>query len=320
MTSNLKVLAVSLFLSTGVFTLEANRHPMEELGVKLFNNFKTNDFNSFFESSIFSFTETSFKAFLKDIRNKALRDNLIALHKIPFPVEATTDEAKWDEAFKHNWREQWRHLVRNGYQDIKDQAFTPIIEGAAEYNIQWTTTKLVACEVLLPVTWTNVGFQIKGDLDVENNASNARNLYLDRDCSYRFRLDNLTYAKAFMIGPHQQDSEKVYDEGILGNGAGQGDILVRFGQNVKTPDKLFYFCPDQKGAGGSIFVKDADDYDKPNQRTDLLLTFTYGEPTRFYQIMIKEVLMSEKGPLFCERPEWLGEVTRPMGILSGTGK
>ena len=84
----------------------------------------------------------------------------------------------------------------------------------------------------------------------------------------------------------------------------------------KSPRDLFYFCPDQEGAGGKILVKDASDYNKPNQRTDLLLTFTYGQPTKYYQILVKEALLTNRGPLFFERPQWIGEVVRPVGTAT----
>ena len=307
-----KVMMVVALLSFGILHPQANQHPMEALGGKLFNSFKTNDFNSFFQSSIFSLNETTFRSFLKDIRNKTLREDLIALHKIPFPSGASTLEQKWEITVQHNWREQWRHLVRNSKRDIYNQGFLPILNGADEYNIQWKTTKLVATEILLPVTWKNVGFEVKGDRDLDSGPGTARTIFIDRDCTYRLRPDKSTYGKAFMVGLDQQDSEKAYDEGVLGNGTGEGDILIRFGDN--TPSKLHYFCPDQPGKGGNILIKDIDDGDKPNQRTDLLLTFTYGQPTRYYQILIRDIVYTSSGPLFCERPEWIGVVTRPLGI------
>jgi hypothetical protein len=312
MSIKLRTIAIALSLCFGIQTSQARQHPMESLGVNLFNTFRSNNFDAFFQRSIFSLNETTFRTFLRDVRNKTLRDNLIDLHKIPFPPGTSTQEAKWEEAFKHNWREQWRHIARNSRRDVFDQAFLPIIEGAEKDGIQWKTTKLEAVEVMLPVTWTNLGFHIKGDPDPDINASSTRTLFIDRNCSYRLRLDDLTYAKAFMVGLDEQDSEKAIDNGILGNGAGEGDVLIRFGDS--TPDSLFYFCPDQNGAGGRILVKNASHRDKPNQRTDLLLTFSYGQPTRYYQIMIKEALMTNRGPLFFERPQWIGEVDRPYGV------
>ena len=409
---NLRIIAIAVFLAVGIHKPEAKQHPMESLGVTLFNTFRSNDFDAFFVRSVFSHNEETFRAFLLSVRNKMLRDNLIALHKMPFPESVKSPTQKWREAFKHNWREQWRHIARKSNREVFNQAFAPILEGARKDGIQWETTQLVASEILLPVTWTNAGFKIKGDNDLEEiimgfilgeevvstvgipeeetsliegiriaevlknsmadkaglqdndlilqvdgkdvsskdhivdhissrnpgdlvrikvrretltetstrnftltqdvGTGNPRNLFLDRGCTYRLRLDDLTYAKALMIGLDKQDSEQAYDEGILGNGAGEGDLLIRFGET--TPENLFYFCPDQEGAGGKILVKDAFDYNKPNQRTDLLLTFTYGQPTKYYQILVKEVLMTNRGPLFFERPQWIGEVVRPVGI------
>ena len=73
------------------------------------------------------------------------------------------------------------------------------------------------------------------------------------------------------------------------------------------PSELFYFCPDHKGTGGSIRIIDQNDREKPNQRQDLILTFTFGQPRQVYQILIKEVLTTSRGPLFFEKPFWLGE-------------
>ena len=79
------------------------------------------------------------------------------------------------------------------------------------------------------------------------------------------------------------------------------------------PSNLYYFCPDRKGVGGTIRVTDADDLDKPNQRVDLLLTFGFGKPKRSYQILLREILNTPRGPLFFEKPKWLGEVEVPVG-------
>ena len=57
------------------------------------------------------------------------------------------------------------------------------------------------------------------------------------------------------------------------------------------------------------------DYDKPNQRHDLLLTMAFGNPVKYFQIQSKDVLMVGKDALFFGRPEWIGEVSLPSGIL-----
>ena len=65
---------------------------------------------------------------------------------------------------------------------------------------------------------------------------NPRNLFLDRGCTYRLRLDDLTYAKALMIGLDKQDSEQAYDEGILGNGQAKATFLF---VSEKPPPRIF---------------------------------------------------------------------------------
>ena len=89
-------------------------------------------------------------------------------------------------------------------------------------------------------------------------------------------------------------------------------MVIHF--DTPFPDRLYYFCPDEKNAGGMILINDHDDLNKPNQRTDILLTFSYGQPEKAYQIIVKDVLSSPRGEVFCERPEWLGEVPLPRGL------
>jgi hypothetical protein len=83
-----------------------------------------------------------------------------------------------------------------------------------------------------------------------------------------------------------------------------------------APEKLFYFSPDQKKAGGELWVKNENigDNERPNQRLDLLITFAYGQPKRAYQLLIKDVLKSDSGYIFTERPEFLGRVPLPTGL------
>lgn len=308
---------ISIFLTIPILLLfipnpgMAQLHPMESLGREIFDSYRASQFSKFYNRSIFSLNENSFKSFLFQIRNKSLRDNLIQLHKQNFPPNATFNE-KWELAFKHQWRQQLRHLAAYTPSKIRNESFTPILKEAREYGVQWETTKLLAIEALLPISWQNGRFKIKGDLDLDANTSNPRILYIDRNLNYRLTLDKLTYSKTFMIGTESEDSEKSYKKGILGNGSGQADILLRFDTN--TPSELFYFCPDQKGAGGPIIVKDLDDLNKPNQRTDILLTFAYDEPARAFQIIIKDALLSAGGAVFTERPKFLGEVSLPRGL------
>ncbi|HBJ61336.1 MAG TPA: hypothetical protein DDY76_06345, partial [Opitutae bacterium] len=260
------LLLFPFFLSLG--NAWAQLHPQEAVGRIVFDSFRYNNFKPFFERSIFALNEEEFKSFLYGIRNQSIRNELIALHRQPFPDDLITASSKWEIAFKHNWRGQWRHLSRNSPDFVREQSFLPILREARGYQIQWETVKLMAIEVLLPVSWKNGRFEVKGDADFDENSSNPRTLHFDRNLSYRLRPDNLTYSKAFMIGYEPEDSEKSYDRNIVGNGSGQGDVVVRFDQS--SPDEVHYFCPDQEGAGGNIIIKNYSDFDKPNQRTDLL--------------------------------------------------
>ena len=307
-------LKTSMFIFAAFFGkgLVAQVHPSESLGRIFFESLKYRDFNTYFSQSIFSLNEQTFKFFLQTIRNQSVRDHLIKDHPIPFPADTNTSEQKWDIAFLHNWRTEWRHLSRNTTKRINSETFVPILRETDGYGFQWETVQLIAIEILLPVHWENGRFQIKGDLDLEEKQVNPRTLFNDRSNTYRLRPDKSTYSRAFMIGTDPEDSDQAYDQGVVGNGSGQGDILIRF--NEKTPETLFYFCPDQAGAGGPIQIKSYVDANKPNQRQDLLLTLSYGSPQRAFQILLKDLLLTPKGPLFCERPEWIGEVPLPRGL------
>jgi hypothetical protein len=306
-----KFFTITLFTIIASLQAMAQLHPMESLGREIFDSFRASKFSDFYNRSVFSLNEDSFKSFLFGIRNKSIRDDLINLHKQNFPEDSTFDE-KWKIAFMHQWRQQLRHIASYTPTKIRDESFIPVLKEANEYGVQWKTTRLLAIEALLPVSWKNGRFQIKGDLDLDANSSNSRILYLDRNLDYRLTLNKLTYSKTFMIGTEREDSDKSYKRGILGNGSGQGDILLKF--DSQTPSQLFYFCPDQQGAGGPIIIKDFDDLNKPNQRTDILLTFAYDEPARAFQLLIKDALLSGKGAIFTERPKFLGEVPLPRGL------
>ena len=320
-----KLRVVVMFLMLSAFShLLAQVHPKEALGRKIFDSFRTQNFKSLYDSSIFSLTEENFRFFLKNIRNQSLRNDLIRVHSQPFPEDATSSADRWEIAFQHNWRNEWRHLSRFSPERIREESMLPIIKFAKDYEIQWKTVQLIAIEILLPITWQNGRFVISGDPDLDDNESSSRTLYIDRNLSYRLRLDDKTYSRAFMIGTDPEDSDYIYKKGILGNGTGQGDILLRFDRN--TPDKLHYFCPDVKRAGGEIRILDYHHTNRPNQRHDLLLTFAYGSPLEPYQILIPQVLTNirpnsrpDQPPLpdlpnFCERPQWIGPVRLPRGL------
>ena len=302
-----------LGLSTSSFYLaNAQIHPKEALGRKLFDSFRNQKFGDFYSRSIFSLEEKDFQEFLFDIENDELRKNLSQFYTLDYPANAQTAEARWRVAFAYTWRDQWRHITHHSPSMIQSGSFVPILREAKSFGIQWETTRLLAIEVLLPVHWEENKFIIKGDSMIEQNSTDPQTLFLDRRLTYRFQLDKSTHGNAFMIGYAPEDSDKIYKNNIVGNGSGQADILLRI--DTPFPDRLFYFCPDVKNAGGPILIKNSDSVDKPNQRTDILLTFSYGQAEKAYQILIKEVLSTRNGEIFCEKPEWLGEVPLPRGL------
>jgi hypothetical protein len=310
----IRSVAILLFIASisvgGVFSF-AQVHPKEILGRKVFDSFRKNDFRAFYMSSIFSIEEDAFRNFLFNIKNEGLRQELFVHYKSPFPPQSTPQQM-WEIAFAHTWRDQWRHLAHNSPQQVMLQSFSPILQDAKENGIQWESTELLAIEVLLNVKWDRGKFEVDRDPLPGENLLDSQTLYLDRKLTYRLKLDQSTHGCAFMIGYAPEDSEQIYSKGILGNGSGQADILARF--TTQFPDRLYYFCPDEDGAGGPILIRDYDSPDKPNQRSNILLTFSYGQPHRAYQILVRNVLSTPSGEVFCERPEWLGEVLLPRGL------
>lgn len=305
-------MVICWFVFFGITFAHGQIHPKESLGRKIFDSFRQNKFSDFYLRSIFSLEEEHFRQLLFSIENRSLRQDLMQYYTLEFPIGTRTEEEKWRVAFAHTWRDQWRHISHQSPRMVQRDAFDPILREAKDYGIQWETTRLLAIEVLLPVHWAKGRFEVKRDPMIDSNATDPRTLFFDRKLNYRMQLDKSTHGKAFMIGYSPEDSEQTYDQEIIGNGSGQGDLLLRF--STPFPDRLFYFCPDEKGAGGPINIRNHEDAEKPNQRTDLLLTFSYGQPERAYQIVVREVLSTPWGEVFCERPDWLGEVPLPRGL------
>ena len=111
---------------------------------------------------------------------------------------------------------------------IQREAFDPILREAKGYGVQWETTRLLAIEIPLSVHWTNNRFTVTGDSMIDPNATDPDTLFFERGLTYRLQLDHSTHGKPLMIGYSPEDSEKAYNQNILGNGSGQADMLFRF--------------------------------------------------------------------------------------------
>ena len=288
-------------------------HPYEKLGRAVFDSFRNQDFNKFFKQSVFALNEPEFKDFLFNVRNQDIRNHLTELHALPIPDDANTSQKKWEIVFAHNWREEWRHLSRNTLGMVKAESFSPILREAEKYSFRWQTAELLKVEVILPLRWQNGRFEVKRDLDLAEFNTDSRTLHIDSRMQYRIRPDKTTYSKAFMIGSVPEDSESLLKDNILGNGQGQGDLVLNFPFSYDYP--FYYFCPDQKGVGGEVLIKDYSDTSKPNQRNNLLLTIAFGRPAKFFQVQLNDVLMVNNKALFFGRPDWVGEVNLPSGIV-----
>lgn len=314
----MRLRSISLFLlilalsGIALPILSGQIHPKEALGRKIFDSFRQNKFSDFYLRSIFSLEEEQFRDLLFNLENFELRQKLRQFYTLNYPTTAKTPLDRWKIAFAHTWRDQWRHIAKNSPKMIQREAFDPILREAKGYGVQWETTRLLAIEIPLSVHWKNNRFIVTGDSMIDHNATQPKTLFFERGLSYRLQLDHSTHGKPLMIGYSPEDSQKVYNQNILGNGSGQADMLFRF--DNPFPDRLFYFCPDKSSAGGPILIKDFNETTKPNQRTDILLTFSFGQPERAYQILIREVLSTPWGETFCERPQWIGEVPLPRGL------
>ena len=89
----------------------AKQHPYEVLGNEVFQSLKDQNFNQFFQNSVFSLKEQDFKKFLFNIRNQEIRNQMTEFHMVPLPDGITSAQKKWEIVFAHNWRKEWRHLA-----------------------------------------------------------------------------------------------------------------------------------------------------------------------------------------------------------------
>ena len=89
-------------------TVTAQPHPLNHLGRAVFDSFRNKDFSSFYKYSVFSMGEDDFQAFLKGVRNDALRKKL----------RGGNNEA-WEIAFAKNWRKHWRHITQHSRNKVR---------------------------------------------------------------------------------------------------------------------------------------------------------------------------------------------------------
>ena len=76
-----------------------------------------------------------------------------------YPKDANTPDKKWELAFLHNWRVEWRHHHETRQIALEVKLF--FLRETEGYDFQWETVELLAIEILLPIHWENGRFQIK---------------------------------------------------------------------------------------------------------------------------------------------------------------
>ena len=64
-----------------------------------------------------------------------------------------------------------------------------------------------------------------------------------------------------MIGEVSEDSESIVKQDIIGNGSGQGDIMLGFIQKLRTSS----FLSDQEDVGGKVSILDFNDVNQPTR-------------------------------------------------------
>ena len=82
-------LLVSVTIFSSVFPdADAQIHPKEALGRKVFDSFRQNKFSDFYLRSIFSLEEDQFRDLPLGIENYELRQNLVQFYTLDYPVSA----------------------------------------------------------------------------------------------------------------------------------------------------------------------------------------------------------------------------------------
>ena len=142
------LLLFPFFLSLG--NAWAQLHPQEAVGRIVFDSFRYNNFKPFFERSIFALNEEEFKSFLYGIRNQSIRNELIALHRQPFPTTSLPPRPNGRLPLSIIGEVNGVIFPENSPDFVREQSFLPILREARDYQIQWETVKLMAIEVHLP--------------------------------------------------------------------------------------------------------------------------------------------------------------------------
>ena len=152
---------LTIIVLANMFSIaDAQIHPKEALGSKIFDAFRHNKFSDFYLRSIFALEEDQFRDFLFGIENFELRQNLNQFYTLEYPSSAQTAHEKWKVAFAYTWRDQWRHIAHHSPRMIQRDAFDPILREAKEVGIQWDTTRLIGIEAILHVNWKIIDLKL----------------------------------------------------------------------------------------------------------------------------------------------------------------
>tara|TARA_B100001123_G_scaffold316505_1_gene354399 strand:+ start:283 stop:1227 length:945 start_codon:yes stop_codon:yes gene_type:complete len=303
-------LGLILLLATSQVSLAApQRLPAHSLNVFAYNvleSFRNNDFENFYQSTVFALDGESFKAFLLKVKNNEIRDHLTNENWSNWEKEAKEQnksllelEEQWEKECLKQWRKIYNHLQKVTPSSIRAEAFTPILRGAEKEGIQWQTARLHAIEVFHEVSADETQFIIDG--------AKKPALYWESGLSYRLRFDQKSRDRSFRLST-QREGPVPYLRGVTREESGHQDLVVSFNT---SPLELYYFCPrkEYKGMGNHIHFSSGGKHPKRN----VMVTFAYGQ--KLFSILLRDCLPLPPGMqvgakknrwLQFERPVWIG--------------
>lgn len=314
--------------------LPSSRHSLDNFARSVLESYRKGDFPAFYRHTVFAMPEDHYKNFLLGVRNDNIRNHLTKDQWSQWEKEADLAEnsilkkfkdgvldkekarenldeirknlaTKWKEACIKEWRNSHSRLKALGSASIREEAFVPILRGAEKERIQWETVEVTAIEVLHHVSADKAHFNIDGFV--------SPILYWQPGLTYRLQFEVAkTHGRSLRFST-LPEGPIVYEPGTLSEAA-SGDLVARF---KTSPEKLNYFCPDQKGMGNQILFS----YGEQEPRLNVLVTFTYGNRLRNYRILLRDCLPIPSSAsasaseawnrwLLFERPVWLGAVLK----------
>lgn len=308
-------LGLILLLATSQVSLAAPKrppvHPLKIFAFNVLEAYRSNNFEDFYQSTVFALNGEDFKGFLLKVKNNEIRDRLTDGKWSDWEKEAKDQdksllelEEEWEKACLTQWRKIYNRLKKVTPPSVRAEAFTPILRGAEKEGIQWQTARLYAIEVFHEVSTDQNQFIIDGEKRPE--------LYWESGLTYRLRFDQKSLDRSFRLST-QREGPIPYQRGIIREDSGRQDLVASFNT---SPRELYYFCPrkESRNMGNQIHFSSGGKHPRRN----VLLTFEYGTNKKRYSILLRDCLPLPPGMqigakknrwLLFERPVWMGPVS-----------